>query len=408
MAAGGDDPPLVEGQGAEVAGPEAAPVVGDGEAHLLNGGHAPHVVVHGVGLPHIGELGHPVHLRCGEGHGRGIDQQQVPAVALEDGLAHEGVVLVILDHVGPGVVLLAGGHLLERGNLHLGVGAHTRVPNGHAGAPHVGDLLHRSAGGQSGDDLHRGLLPHAVGEDVRLGVKEDGPAHLVLPVVVVGKPPQGGLQAADDDGDVPEHLPHPVGVHHGGVVGTKPGLSPGGVGVVVAALPSCRVVGHHGVQVARGDHYRQLWTAQGGEGLRGAPVGLGQDGHPVALRLQHPADDGGAEGGVVHIGVPGDDQNVIGIPAPAGHVLPGDGEEKIAVKAHGGPPECSFDGAWSACAETKRRVRRTHAPFWDYREKGWDRLMANPRAAPHSPPTMWVSWETLSCAATASTTSPPR
>ena len=75
VAAGGDDPPLVEGQGAEVAGPEAAPVVGDGEANLLNGGHAPHAVVHGVGLPHIGELGHPVHLLGGEGHGRGIDQQ---------------------------------------------------------------------------------------------------------------------------------------------------------------------------------------------------------------------------------------------------------------------------------------------------------------------------------------------
>ena len=67
VAPAGDGPPLVEGQGAEIARPEAAPVVGDGEAHLLNGGYAAHVVVHGVGLPHIGELGHPVHLRCGEG-----------------------------------------------------------------------------------------------------------------------------------------------------------------------------------------------------------------------------------------------------------------------------------------------------------------------------------------------------
>ena len=217
-------------------------------------------------------------------------------MALEDGLAHEGVVLVVLDHIGPGIVLLAGGHLLEGGDLHLGVGAHAGVPHGHAGAPHVGDLLRRGARGQAGDDLHRGLLPHTVGEDVRLGVKEDGPAHLVLPVVVVGKPPQRGLQAADDDGDVPEHLPNPVGVHHGGVVGAQARLPAGGVGVVVAALPGRCVVGHHGVQVARGDHHRQLWTAQGGEGLRGAPVGLGQDGHPVALRLQHPADDGGAAG----------------------------------------------------------------------------------------------------------------
>ena len=281
----------------------------------------------GVGHPQIGQLAHPVQLRVGAGRGGGVHQQQVPAVALENGLAHEGVVLQILRHVGPGVGLLGGGHLLEGGHLHLGIGAHPRVPHGHAGAPHVGDLLHRGARGQAGDDLHRGLLSHAVGEDVRLSVEEDGPAHLILPVVVVGEPAQAGLQAADDHGDIPKHLPHPIGVHHRGVVRTQARLPAGGVGVVVAALFGGGVVGHHGVQVAGGDHHRQPGPAQGGEGLRGAPVGLGQDGHPVALRLQHPADDGGAEGGAVHIGVPGDDQDVVGIPAPAGHVVPADGEK---------------------------------------------------------------------------------
>ena len=55
------------------------------------------------------------------------------------------------------------------------------------------------------------------------------------------------------------------------------------------------------------------------------------------LRLQHPADNGGTEGGVVHIGVPGDEEKVVKIPAPPGHILPGDGEKQIAVKAHGVP-----------------------------------------------------------------------
>ena len=246
---------------------------------------------------------------------------------LQDGLPHEGVVLQVLGHVGPGVGLPGGGHLLEGGDLHLGIGAHARVPDRRAGAPHVGDLGHRGARGQPGGDLHRGPLPHAVGEDVRLGVEEDGPAHLVLPVVVVGEAAQAGLQPADDHRDVPEGLPHPVGVDHRGVVGAQPGLSPGGVGVVVAALFGGGVVGHHGVQVARRDQHPQPGPAQGLEGLGAVPVGLGQDGHPVALGLQHPADDGRAEGGVVHIGVPGDEQEVEAVPPPAGHVLPADGEE---------------------------------------------------------------------------------
>ena len=60
MAAGGDHPPLVKGQGAELTGPEAPPVVDDGEPHLLDGGHAPHAVVHRVGLPHVGQFRHLV------------------------------------------------------------------------------------------------------------------------------------------------------------------------------------------------------------------------------------------------------------------------------------------------------------------------------------------------------------
>ena len=340
VAAAGDGPPLVEGQGAEVARPEAAPVMGDREAHLLDGRDAPHLVVHRVGLPDIGQLGHPVHLRRGQGGGGGIDDEEPVPVLLEDGPAHHCVMLQILRHVGPGIGGLVGGHLLKGGDFHLGIGAHAGMAGGHTGAPHVGDLLHRGAGGEAGQDLHRGPLPHAIGQDVRLGVKEDGAAHLVLPVVVVGEAAQAGLQAADDDGDVPKDLPHPVGVHHGGVVGAQPRPPSGGVGVVVAALFGGGVVGHHGVQVAGGNHHRQAGLPQGGEGRRGAPVGLGQDGHPIALVLQKTADDGGTEGGVVHVCVPGDDENVIIVPAPVGHVIPADWEEQIAVKAHGMPLSC--------------------------------------------------------------------
>ena len=51
--AAGDHPPLVEGQRAEVAPAEAAPVMCDGELHLLDGGDA--FLIHGVNGAGIGQ-----------------------------------------------------------------------------------------------------------------------------------------------------------------------------------------------------------------------------------------------------------------------------------------------------------------------------------------------------------------
>lgn len=95
----------------------------------------------------------------------------------------------------------------------------------------------------------------------------------------------------------------------------------------MAALFGGGVVGHHGVDVPRSDQHPQPGPAQGGEGLRAVPVRLSQDSHPVALGLQKPADDGRAEGGVIHIGVAGNQEEVVKVPPPAGHVVPAYREE---------------------------------------------------------------------------------
>ncbi len=208
----------MEGQGAEIAGPEASPVVGDGKAHLLNGGNAPHFVIHRVRLPDVGQLGHPVQLRRGQGIGGRVHNQKPLPVLLDNGLAGHRVVFQILHHVGLGIGLFGGGHLRKGGDLHPGIGADAGIASDYAGASDIGDLLHWRPGGQPGGDLQGGGFPHAVGEDIRLGVKEDGTAHLVLPVIVVGEAAEGRLQPADDDGDISKNLPDPVGVDDGGAV----------------------------------------------------------------------------------------------------------------------------------------------------------------------------------------------
>ena len=326
VAPGGDHPPLVEGQGAEVAPAEAAPVVGHGEADLLDGGHAPQGLVHGVDLPGVGQLRHRVQLLPAQGHGGGIHHQDPVPVGLADGPAPDGVVLLILHLGGQGVVPLAGGHILKGGHVHGGEGD-LRVGGGIGGAPHVGEGAHRLPGGQPPGDLPGGPLPHAVDQQVRLGVEEDGAADLVIPVVVVGEAAETGLQAADDDGGAGEGLPGPVGVDDGGPVGPQAHPVPRAVGVGGPALLGGGVVGHHGVDVAPADHHAVPGLAHSPEGVGAVPVRLGQHRHPVALRLQHPGDDGRAEAGVVHIGVGGDHQKVVVPPVPGLHVLPADGEK---------------------------------------------------------------------------------
>ena len=143
----------MEGQGTEIAGPEAPPVVGDGEAHLLDGGHAPHIVVHGVGLPDVGQTGHPVQLPGGQGKGGRVDNQKPVSVFLEDGLSGHRIVLLVLHHVGFGVGRFGGGHLLKGGDLHPRIGAQAGVFAGDAGAPHVGNFRDGGPGGQPGGDL---------------------------------------------------------------------------------------------------------------------------------------------------------------------------------------------------------------------------------------------------------------
>ena len=326
MAAGGDHTTLVEGKGAEVAPAKAPPVVGHGEADLLDRRHAAHGVVHGVDLPGVGQLGDVVQLLLIEGHGRGIHHQHLVPMGLKDGLAPDGVVLLVFDLGGEGVVPLVGANCLIGGYRHRLIGT-LRLPGGVGGAPNIGEGLHLLPPAQPPGNLPGGPLSHAIGEQVCLGVKEDGAADLIIPVVVVGKAAEAGLQAADDDRGAGEGFPGPVGIDDGGPVGPQAHLVAGAVGVLAAPLLGGGVVGHHGVNVASADHHAVPGLTHGTEGVGAVPVRLGQHRHTVALVLQHPGDDGGAEAGVVDIGVGGDHQKVVVPPAAVFHVLLADREE---------------------------------------------------------------------------------
>ena len=83
-------------------------------------------------------------------------------------------------------------------------------------------------------DVDGVLLAHAVADHVGVAVAEDARAEAVLPVVVVGEAPQGGLDAAEDDGYVGVEAAYALGVDDGGVFGAHVVASVGAVGVFLA------------------------------------------------------------------------------------------------------------------------------------------------------------------------------
>lgn len=184
------------------------------------------------------------------------------------------------------------------------------------------------------------MLAHAVDEDVGARVEQHRALEFVLPVVVVGQATQACLDATDNDGGVLERLADEVAVDRDGSVGTAPLLATGGIGIGVAAVLGHRIVVDHGVHVAGADQKAQARLTEHRDAGGVGPVGLADDAHFVAVRVEDAADDGHTKAGVVHVGVAADVDKVALVPAARIHVGAADGEELIAARAPGACGRC--------------------------------------------------------------------
>ena len=163
VASGLDDPPLMEGQGAEGAGAEAAPVGHQAEPDLFNGGDAPCLFIAGMIGAHVGKVIHRVHFGRGQGLLGRILHHEVIVVRLRQPLGGEGVAVGVLDLEALGVFAPVGFDLGEGGQ---GDGGETvvRLLGFEHRAVDVGDVLHVQPGIQGVGHLHDGLFSHAVHE----------------------------------------------------------------------------------------------------------------------------------------------------------------------------------------------------------------------------------------------------
>jgi hypothetical protein len=217
----------------------------------------------------------PVEIGGSDIRSRVLDDGAV-GVLLGDGLA-VGQALLGLGEPDLVVTDLLEGRNGERARRGLG-------PDDRGAA----DAVEALAAVETAGDLDGLELAGTVDEDVGPRVEEDGAADVVAPVVVVGEAAQGGLDAAENDGDALVQLAKAVGVDDDGPVGHAGGV--GGVGIE-RPLPLERgVVDEHGVDRAGRDAEEEAGPPKLEEVRRPLPVGRLDDADLPALGVEDPGD----------------------------------------------------------------------------------------------------------------------
>ena len=160
-------------------------------------------------------------------------------------------------------------------------------------------------------------LAHAVDQQVGTAVDEDRGFERILPVVVVGEPPQRRFDAAHHHRRAGIEPFEDAGVGLDSVVGAEARRTARGVGVVAAQTFVGRIVvdhrvhgpGRHGEEEARRAELAEIAQVV-------APVGLRNHRYAVTFCFEQAADDRRAESRMVDVGVAREENDVHRIPAP--------------------------------------------------------------------------------------------
>ena len=164
--------------------------------------------------------------------------------------------------------------------------------------------------------LGHGLLSHAIDQEVGTAIHKDRGHEFILPVVVMGKPPHGSLDAADDDRHIGIELLEDAAVGDGTVIGTRPCPTLGRISIVGTAAFGSRIMVDHRVHRTRRDRKIQPRAT---ELLKipkvPMPIRLRNDRYAIPRCLQHTPQDRRPERGVVDVRVAGEEDDVHFIPS---------------------------------------------------------------------------------------------
>ena len=330
MASHLHDAPLMERQRAKRALAEAAAIAGKAELHLADRRDAAGLLVHGVVRARIRQAIHGVHLRGGQRLARRVlHHELVVGIGLHQAFSHEGVAVAVLHVEAARVLEAVLLHVVERGQKLVIVHVLKRFGAIHR-AVDERDVGHVKAGRQRIGDLHDGVLPHAVADQVGAGIKQDRALQLVRPIIIMSQTAKRGFDTAQHDGNVFVRAANQVAVNHRRAIGPKAHLAAGRERIGAAMLLGNRIVVHHRIHVAGGNQESQSGLSQNRDAFGVAPIRLADHADLIVVRLEQPRDDGHAERRVVDVSVAAHEHEVAAVPTALFHIGTANRQERAA------------------------------------------------------------------------------
>ena len=132
---------------------------------------------------------------------------------------------------------------------------------------------------------------------------------------------QARLNAAQNNGRVLVRASNEVAVHRCGVVGAPIGRTARRIGILAAWNLVYSVMIHHGIHIARRNKEAQARLAEHIHAFGVAPVGLRDNAHLIAVRLEHARNNRHAEQRLVDVRIAAHVGKIDAIPPASPHIV---------------------------------------------------------------------------------------
>ncbi len=200
-----DNPPLMESQGAKAACAKTSPVADQAKLHFLDGRHPPCLLIRRVVATHVRKAIDLIHLLLGQRRRRRVLDNILPiappTVRLYQTLSRKRVRVAVLNGKAAGIFPPVPFHVLVIRQQFIIINP-LQAPGPVNGAVYKGYVFNVNPRIQSLRNFHDGMLPHAIGQQVRLGIQQYGPLQPVGPIIIMGQPAQAGLDPPDYNGGI--------------------------------------------------------------------------------------------------------------------------------------------------------------------------------------------------------------
>ena len=285
---------------------------------------------------HIGQRIHCIHFLCAQRLLGRILHHIFLAVGLYKPLGCKGITVAVLHLKAFGILALIGFQFIKRGKCDRGQ-ALIHLSGFKYGSVDVSDVFYIHSGIQSICDLHNTLFAHTIHQQICLRIQQNGPLHRFRPVVVMTKPPQACLNAADQNRHILVSLANEIAINHSCIIRPLAHNPTGGKGICFAFMLGNRIMVHHRIHITAGYQETKTRPTENINRVRLFPIRLRNDTYAVAMLFQNSADDRMTEGGVINISIADHIHKIATGPATVQHIL-----LTNRKKAHKRPPKVFY------------------------------------------------------------------